>query len=177
MVKTWGEGEDMEPYTLHHIPIPAGFLTEKLWIRFRARMSDIGDYLFVDDVRFLSPMPGPTPTPRPTPTPTPTRKPTPTPRPAPPAPPPKTYDVEANDDLQFVDKGLVIRAGDTVLWKNVGQRAHTIKFEDPGAPPEFVLGRQGSKTATYSRRFGEADVFEYVCRIHPPDMVGTITVR
>ena len=92
--------------------------------------------------------------------------------------PPKVFEVQANNDLTFGPETITIQVGDTVRWTNVGVAGnwHTITFEDPSIPsvklPDFFKEEE-THTVTFTR----AGRFDYVCEIHPPDMVGTIRVQ
>ena len=78
-VKSWSDGVDDIIYRPYGFAIPSDMLTREFWIRFQIGLSDTPASLFIDDVKFVSPMPGPTPTPTPTPTPRPAPAPTPIP--------------------------------------------------------------------------------------------------
>jgi plastocyanin len=80
VLKRWGDREDDNTYRLYDLALPGSMLTREFQLRFRAGMSEESDWLFVDDLELVSPLPGPTPTPTVTPTPTPIPSPTPTPR-------------------------------------------------------------------------------------------------
>jgi len=166
VLKSWVDGEDDNTYRFHDLALPRAMLAKELWIKFRARMSDTDDWLYIDDVALVSPMPGPTPTPTPTPIP-------PAPAPPPPAPAPQTSDVQANDSLRFVPQDITIKVGDTVRWTNVGQIPHTITFSDQSIPSDSFFGSDERFGVTFS----SPGTFRYVCEFHPPNMVGTINVQ
>ena len=63
VLKVWEDGEDDGIYRLYDFNLPGGMLTSKFEIMFRTGIFDLQDWLFVDDIKFVSSVPGPTPTP------------------------------------------------------------------------------------------------------------------
>ena len=63
VLKVWEDGEDDGIYHFYDLIIPGGMLKSKFEITFRTGIFDLQDWLFVDDIRFVSSQPGPTPTP------------------------------------------------------------------------------------------------------------------
>jgi plastocyanin len=112
--------------------------------------------------------PSPTPTPEPTPTPTPKTTTKPAPKPAAKT---KTVTVEIKDNV-FSPQIVAINAGDTIVWKNVGNSNHTAH-----SAGSSVLWDSGNLApgATYSHKFPATGRYEYYCSIHT-SMRGTVIV-
>lgn len=88
----------------------------------------------------------------------------PAPAPAAPAPPPaakgKTVEIAIGDNT-YAPKKLTIAVGTTVVWKNAGQRPHTVTSDDGS----FVSGNMGAG-ASFSQTFTKAGTFPYYCEYH-----------
>jgi plastocyanin len=65
---------------------------------------------------------------------------------------------------------LTVKLGDTVTWKNLDARPHTVTVTS--GPDKFDSGpfAQGK---TWSHTFTELGTYEYFCSVHP-DMAGTV---
>ena len=105
VINSWVDGEDDNTYRLFDFALRPDMLAKEFWVRFRGSMSGADALVSIDDVTFVSPMPGPTPTPLPTPTPTATPRPTPV--------PPVGYDI-VEEKLE----DITIPVGTTVTWTN-----------------------------------------------------------
>ena len=82
------------------------------------------------------------------------------------------HDVQATDDETFSPESLTVRVGDTVRWKNVGTKPHTITFSSQALTgSDLFLAGQDYKVA-----FDQIGTFGYVCEFHG-GMIGTITVE
>ena len=165
VINSWVDGEDDNTYRLFDFALRPDMLAKEFWVRFRGSMSGADALVSIDDVTFVSPMPGPTPTPLPTPTPTATPRPTPV--------PPVGYDI-VEEKLE----DITIPVGTTVTWTNRETAIHTISSgrpEDPNAGELWdspLLGKGDSFPFTFT----VAGTFPYFCRLHPSTMRATVTV-
>jgi plastocyanin len=82
----------------------------------------------------------------------------------------KTVPVKMKDIL-FVPEKITARVGQTVVWTNEDDVAHTVKAKS-GADFE---SKALSKGDTYKAKLTKAGTIDYVCTIHP-SQTGTITV-
>ena len=87
-------------------------------------------------------------------------------------PAPKTHDVQATDAERFAPDSIIVRAGDTVVWTNMGAVPHTINFAAGSIPDKALL--LGGETHVVT--FTTLGAFSFVCEVHPPDMVGLVRV-
>jgi amicyanin len=71
-------------------------------------------------------------------------------------------------DYKFQPSDITINKGDTITWTNLDTVAHDIKFKDSDSPDL-------KKGDTYSKTFGQAGTFDYICDIHPT-MKGKVIV-
>jgi plastocyanin len=95
---------------------------------------------------------------------------TPSPSGAPGQPPaPSTVNVRLANRA-FTPSSISVAVGDTVIWTNADQEAHTVT--DRGLA--FDSGSFGPG-ATFRRTFTAAGTFTYICDIHP-SMVGVVAV-
>jgi plastocyanin len=74
-------------------------------------------------------------------------------------------------DILFVPEKISARVGQTVVWTNEDDVAHTVKAKS-GADFE---SKAISKDETYKAKLTKAGTIAYVCTIHPSQR-GTITV-
>ncbi len=154
-------------------------LTEEFWVRFRANMSDTDDWLFIDDLKFVSPMPAATPTPRPIPVgelgPTPT-----------PTPPPKSISVNI-PGLSFTLSDTSVRAGARVTFTVTNSHAldHTFtvitssqhKSQKPFIDISVAPGTTNTDALTVPR--GVSSLYFY-CTVpghEQAGMFGTVTIE
>jgi plastocyanin len=82
----------------------------------------------------------------------------------------KTVQVQMKDIL-FVPDKISARVGQTVVWTNEDDVAHTVTAKK-GA--DFA-SKAISKGETYKAKLTKAGTIDYVCTIHP-SQTGTITV-
>src|SRR5215216_2461283 len=82
---------------------------------------------------------------------------------------PKMWSVTI-EDFDFDPPDVAIQPGDTVMWVNRGNTAHTVTSDD-GLFDSEVLNPGESFMFT----FPEAGTFSYHCEIHP-FMTGSVTV-
>jgi plastocyanin len=73
-------------------------------------------------------------------------------------------------DLDYDPRDLVVEAGSTIRWTNVGELPHTVTDRDGAFDSDLMLTDQ-----TYQRTFDTVGAYEYFCTLHP-NMVGTVTV-
>ena len=97
----------------------------------------------------------------------PTQRPKPTPTPAPPAPDDEPVTIV---DLAFSPADVEVPSGTTVTWHNEGAAMHTVTAEDGSFDSGFL-----ASGATWSRTFGDAGTYAYVCSLHP-GMAGRVVV-
>lgn len=117
---------------------------------------------------YNTPVTTPNPT---TPNPTPTPNPNPTPPPVPPSAGVQTYNVGIMN-FAFSPDSLTIKAGDTVIWTNNDNVAHTVT-SDSGSElgsPHITPGN------SYSHTFSTAGTYNYHCSIHTT-MKGIVIVQ
>jgi plastocyanin len=74
-------------------------------------------------------------------------------------------------DILFVPEKISARVGQTVVWTNEDDVAHTVKAKS-GADFE---SKAVAKGGTYKAKLTKAATIDYVCTIHP-SQTGTITV-
>jgi plastocyanin len=112
-------------------------------------------------------------------TPSPSPAPAAAPVPSPTPPPSGSSDTTANAplavaveaaDLEFRAPTVVVSAGGTVTWTNVGQAPHTVTAGD-GSFDSGMLDSGG----TFAQTFPTAGTYDYVCTFHP-GMAGTVQV-
>lgn len=80
--------------------------------------------------------------------------------------------VTATSSDEFMPAAVTVLQGESVTWNNVGGRLHNVHFEDNS----FVT-QPSSDPWSVSRTFTSPSTFRYYCEVHPPDMVGTVTVQ
>lgn len=66
---------------------------------------------------------------------------------------------------------LTVRAGDTVMWKNVDNLVHTVTAQDNSFDSGIIQPNQ-----TYTRVFNTPGRYPYYCTIHP-QMTGVVNVQ
>ena len=74
-------------------------------------------------------------------------------------------------NFMFGPETLTVKAGSTVVWRNLDQEPHTV-VSDSG------LFRSGAvdTNETFSFKFDRPGIYHYFCTIHPR-MVGTVVVQ
>jgi plastocyanin len=78
------------------------------------------------------------------------------------------------DDNVFRPSAVTITQGDTVVWTNVGNNPHNVRFNDgsfdePPAP--------SASNWTVRRTFNSPGEYPYLCEQHANTMTGTVTVN
>lgn len=86
-----------------------------------------------------------------------------------------TITTDSSGTFTFSPKSLTIKAGTTVIWKNMTQTPHTVTSDDGKS---FNSGDSTPVTAgaTFSFKFTTAGTFAYHCDFHP-FMTATIIVQ
>jgi plastocyanin len=83
---------------------------------------------------------------------------------------PRQHVVEI-DGMQYSPSRVTITAGETVVWRNVDQRDHTVRCEQGSFDSGTI--RPGE---TFQHRFTRAGTYPYCCGFHPR-MKGTVIVE
>ncbi len=139
LLKRWVDREDDNTYRLYDFRLPDELLTDDFMVEFRSGMSNDSDWLFVDDIAFVSADPGPTPTPTPTPIPTPTRTPRPTKKPTrAPTPAPETVVVDI--------PGFIFNLSDSSV--RAGAKVTFTVNNNHGIPHTFTLVPSAAQKGT-----------------------------
>ena len=139
LLKRWVDREDDNTYRLYDFRLPDELLTDDFMVEFRSGMSNDSDWLFVDDIAFVSADPGPTPTPPPTPIPTPTRTPRPTKKPTrAPTPAPETVVVDI--------PGFIFNLSDSSV--RAGAKVTFTVNNNHGIPHTFTLVPSAAQKGT-----------------------------
>ncbi|MGH9039034.1 MAG: cupredoxin domain-containing protein, partial [Acidimicrobiia bacterium] len=91
----------------------------------------------------------------------------------------ETQNVAVKDFL-FEPTSLNITQGDQVVWKNDGQRAHTVTFADgldsnPDCDNGGLLEDCLRPGETFDRTFTQTGEFKYRCKLHA-HMTGAVVV-
>lgn len=81
--------------------------------------------------------------------------------------------VAATTGNQFSPKDVTITKGGTITWNFA--TAHNVTFDTPGAPSNIPTQSSGSASATFPNVTVKT-TYSYHCTLHPPNMVGTVTV-
>jgi plastocyanin len=82
----------------------------------------------------------------------------------------------AVQDFSFNPPCIVVPAGSTVTWTNIGMPTHTVT-SDSGAPVTFDSGALGT-SGTFSFTFASPGTINYHCIPHQSiGMVGTVIVQ
>lgn len=95
-------------------------------------------------------------------------------------------EVHITDDSTFSPGGITIKAGETIVWRNMDTGPHRLstdpaEFDDdvPVKSPEGVAPFTSNEflaNERFTRQFDEPGEYIYACTIHP-EMIGTITVE
>ena len=108
--------------------------------------------------------------------------PTPTPAQPPSAPPPEPTATPApgstvtSEIAGFTLEDLTIKAGTTVVWKNLDSAPHTATSgASPAADGKWDTASLGKDQSAEPITFNETGTFAYFCTIHP-NMTATLTV-
>ena len=77
----------------------------------------------------------------------------------------------------YLPQDITISTGDTVLWDNVDNAAHTVTGGSPSDGPSGVFDSSLLMAGLdYSFTFDDAGSYDYFCMVHPW-MVGSVTVN
>lgn len=74
------------------------------------------------------------------------------------------------DNFAFKPIIISIKAGDTVIWRQLDKAPHSVVFSDGTASSILQQGQE------YARTFTNPGDFKYHCGIHP-SMTGTVSVK
>jgi plastocyanin len=74
-------------------------------------------------------------------------------------------------DFRFAPPRVQVKPGQSVIWTNHGQTAHTVKG------PGFFSTRAMDPGRSYSHRFPRPGTYPYLCTLHPTLMKGVVLVR
>ena len=83
-------------------------------------------------------------------------------------------------DFSFQPSSVTISAGESVIWTNNGQAAHTVTADNgsfdssPNCPSNLSDCMQPGDS--YTHTFSSAGTFAYHCKVHP-SMTGTVVVE
>lgn len=88
-------------------------------------------------------------------------------------------------DTRFNPAGITVAPGDTVVWKNEDNTAHTVTFDDGSfdSHPNCVQPLLGNAVncmnpgETVQRSFEQPGEHKYKCKLHPGSMVGGVLVK
>ncbi len=83
---------------------------------------------------------------------------------------------DSSGTFAFVPATITIKAGTTVVWKNVSVVAHTVTSDDGKAFDSGLSNPIAAQTGTYSHTFNTPGTFPYHCTIHPY-MKATVIVQ
>lgn len=75
-------------------------------------------------------------------------------------------------DYMFSPSQLIIKVGDTVIWRDNGATIHTVTSDSGNELSSPTL----SSNQVYSHTFNAIGTYNYHCSIHP-SMTGTIIVQ
>jgi plastocyanin len=81
-------------------------------------------------------------------------------------------------NIQFSPKDITVKAGETITFTNDEGIPHDVhKQSGPGG--DFSSGPDGDMMQgdTFKLKLDQPGKYEYVCHVHAPGMVGTITVK
>jgi plastocyanin len=82
------------------------------------------------------------------------------------------------ENIQFNPKDLTVKAGETITFTNNESIPHDVhKTSGPGG--DFASGPTGAMQQgdTFKLTLDKPGKYEYVCDVHAPGMVGSITVK
>jgi plastocyanin len=79
-------------------------------------------------------------------------------------------------EFAFDPDPSTVKVGQVVTWKNDGSAKHEVAEDVPsGQTPTFDSPVMNSGQ-TFTQTFDKPGTYNYICRIHPTKMKGTITV-
>ncbi len=76
-------------------------------------------------------------------------------------------------EYQFSPETVTVKAGDAVVWKNMGNVAHTVTET---TTPRTFASTDINPGQSFTQTFPTPGTYNYVCSIHPDRMHGTIVV-
>ena len=82
------------------------------------------------------------------------------------------------ENIQFDPKDVTVKTGETITFKNNEAIPHDVhKTSGPG--DDFSSGGSGEMQQgdTFELKLDQPGTYEYICNVHAPGMVGTITVK
>lgn len=80
-------------------------------------------------------------------------------------------------ELKFTPSAASAKVGQVITWKNTGASKHQVQEEPTTAGAKPIFESELMKPdSTYVFTPTAPGTFNYICRIHPQDMRGTITV-
>lgn len=91
----------------------------------------------------------------------------------------QTFMVDWDQSTSVADASFTIETGDTVIWTWANPSPHDV-IASPGemdAPADFgsiILSGIGQ---SYQYTFTEVAIIDYLCSVHPTQMLGTITIE
>ena len=83
---------------------------------------------------------------------------------------------DSSNTFAFSPTTLTIKAGTTVVWKNVTSVAHTVTSDDGKSFDSGSSNPIAPQSGTYSFKFATPDTYAYHCTFHP-FMKATIIVQ
>jgi len=84
---------------------------------------------------------------------------------------------DSSGSFVFIPKTLAIKAGTTVVWKNVTQAPHTVTNLDHNKLFNSGDSNPINTNMTFSFKFTTAGTFHYQCDFHPQTMQAMIIVQ
>jgi len=83
----------------------------------------------------------------------------------------------AMENTAFNPQELTVEVGTTVTWTNEDGFAHTVTSGTPDNPTDLFDSGNVASGDTFEFTFEETGTYEYYCKLHTPDMTGTIVVN
>jgi|TARA_B100001094_G_C17983851_1_gene696595 plastocyanin len=90
----------------------------------------------------------------------------------------QTFEVDWDQSTTEADATFTIETGDTVIWTWANPFPHNV-VPAPGeldAPEDFGSETLTGTGQTYQYTFTDAAVIDYLCTVHPANMLGTLTI-
>lgn len=85
--------------------------------------------------------------------------------------PVETHTIRIPGPWVFEPQNAIVAANETITFVNDGGAAHSITFAELGIDEMLEPG------GSYETVIEERGTYHYTCKLHPPDMKGTLTVR
>jgi len=91
----------------------------------------------------------------------------------------QTFMVDWDQSTSIADASFTIETGDTVIWTWANAAPHDViaapgETDAPGDFGSIILQGMGQ---TYQYTFTEVAVIDYLCSVHPSQMLGTLTIE